>query len=148
MDKGEIINKISIRLRRRSGRTGRRLGITEAQGRILEFILVESRNRQLFQKDIEREFDLRPSTATELLKNLEDQGMIQRISSERDGRYKIIRFTEAARAVQMLLQQEIQKTEAQLIKDISQEELDVFMKVAGRMLANLSNTEGGYDGSK
>ncbi|MCC8027993.1 MAG: MarR family transcriptional regulator [Clostridium sp.] len=148
MDKGEIINKISIRLRRRSGKTGRRLGITEVQGRILEFILVESRDRQLFQKDIEREFDLRPSTATELLKNLEDQGMIQRVSSQRDGRYKIIRFTEAAEGIRLILQEELQKTEEQLIKDIPQKDLDAFMRVAGRMLENLSGIEGGCDGGK
>ena len=72
MQTGKLINMISIRLRRRSGKTGRLLGITEAQGRILEFILVESKDKPLFQKDIEKEFDLRPSTATALLTTLED----------------------------------------------------------------------------
>lgn len=54
MQTGKLINMISIRLRRRSGKTGRLLGITEAQGRILEFILVESKDKPLFQKDIEK----------------------------------------------------------------------------------------------
>ena len=134
---GKLINKISIRLRRRSGKTGKLLGITEAQGRILEFILVESRERHLFQKDIEKEFDLRPSTATGLLKTLEEQRMIHRVSCEDDGRYKVIQFTEAAEHIRWALQQQIQNTEKQLTKDISQEELSVFEKVAEKMLENL-----------
>ena len=137
MDTGKLINKISIRLRRRSGKTGKLLGITEAQGRILEFILVESRERHLFQKDIEKEFDLRPSTATGLLKTLEEQRMIHRVSCEDDGRYKVIQFTEAAEHIRWALQQQIQNTEKQLTKDISQEELSVFVKVAEKMLENL-----------
>ena len=64
---------------------GKNLGITEVQGRILDFILVDGRDRPLYQKDIEKEFGLRPSTATELLKTLESRKMIQRVSSEEDG---------------------------------------------------------------
>lgn len=142
MDKGQIINKLSIRLRRRSGKTGKLLGITETQGRILEFILVESREHPLYQKDIEAEFGLRPSTATELLKNLEDQKLIRRVSSESDGRYKIIQFTEAAEQIQNVLQQEIRKTEELLIRGVSGRELEQFMQIAERMLKNLEEEEG------
>ena len=56
MDTGKLINKISIRLRRRSEKMGKNLGITEVQGRILDFILVDGRDRPLYQKDIEKEF--------------------------------------------------------------------------------------------
>lgn len=137
MDTGKIINKISIRLRRRSGKTGKKLGITEVQGKILGFILVEGRERPLYQKDIEKEFDLRPPTATELLKNLESLKMIKRVSSEEDGRYKKIQFTEAAEEIRLAMQQEIENTEALLIKGISREDLDTFMRVAEKMLENL-----------
>ena len=137
MDTGKLINKISIRLRRRSEKMGKNLGITEVQGRILDFILVDGRDRTLYQKDIEKEFGLRPSTATELLKTLESRKMIQRVSSEEDGRYKKIQFTEAAEDIRLALQQEIQKTEGLLVEGISQEDLNTFMKVAEKMLENL-----------
>ncbi|WP_373263153.1 MarR family winged helix-turn-helix transcriptional regulator [Hungatella hathewayi] len=137
MDTGKLINKISIRLRRRSERMGKNLGITEVQGRILDFILVDGRDRPLYQKDIEKEFGLRPSTATELLKTLESRKMIQRVSSEEDGRYKKIQFTEAAEDIRLALQQEIRKTEGLLVEGISREELNTFMKVAEKMLENL-----------
>ena len=116
---------------------GKNLGITEVQGRILDFILVDGRDRPLYQKDIEKEFGLRPSTATELLKTLESRKMIQRVSSEEDGRYKKIQFTEAAEDIRLALQQEIQKTEGLLVEGISREELNTFMKVAEKMLENL-----------
>ena len=137
MDTGKLINKISIRLRRRSEKMGKNLGITEVQGRILDFILVDGRDRPLYQKDIEKEFGLRPSTATELLKTLQNRKMLPRVSSEEDGRYKKIQFTEAAEDIRMALQQEIQKTEGLLVEGISREDLNTFMKVAEKMLENL-----------
>ena len=45
---------------------------------ILNYILVESENHPVYQKEIEEEFGLRPSTATETLKNLEQAGLICR----------------------------------------------------------------------
>ena len=70
MDTGKVINKISNRLRRRSVALQEKLGMSGAQGNILNYILVESQNRSVYQKDIEQEFGLRPSTATEALKSL------------------------------------------------------------------------------
>ncbi len=141
MDTGQLISKISIRLRRRSGKTGKRLGITETQGRILEYILLESREHPLFQKDIEAEFGLRPSTATELLKSLEEQKLIRRVSSENDGRYKIIRFTGAAEELRAVLQGELMRTEELLTRGISETELADFMRIADQMLTNLDSEE-------
>ena len=48
------------------------------QGRVLHFIL--SNNGDVFQKDIESEFNLRPSTATGILKLMEKNGVIRRES--------------------------------------------------------------------
>ena len=66
MQTGKKINQISNRLRRRSRAIQETIGISGAQGNIL----VESQNRSVYQKDIEQEFGLRPSTATEALKSL------------------------------------------------------------------------------
>lgn len=71
METGKVINRISNRLRRRSAAVQETIGISSTQGLILDFILVESQKRSVYQKDIEEEFDLRPSTATETLKLME-----------------------------------------------------------------------------
>ena len=70
MQTGKKINQISNRLRRRSRAIQETIGISGAQGNILNYILVESQNRSVYQKDIEQEFGLRPSMATKALKSL------------------------------------------------------------------------------
>ena len=63
--------------------------------------------------------------------------MIQRVSSEEDGRYKKIQFTEAAEEIRTALQQEIQKDGGAARRGDPQEDLNTFMRVAETMLANL-----------
>lgn len=70
MQTGKKINQISNRFRRRSRAIQETIGISGARGNILNYILVESQNRSVYQKDIEQEFGLRPSTATKALKSL------------------------------------------------------------------------------
>ena len=77
MQTGKKINQISNRLRRRSRAIQETIGISGAQGNILNYILVESQNRSVYQKDIEQEFGLRPSTATETLKSLKKNELMR-----------------------------------------------------------------------
>lgn len=68
METGKVINRISNRLRRRSAALQETLGMSGAQGNILNFILVEGQKHSIYQKDIEKEFGLRPSTANRSIK--------------------------------------------------------------------------------
>ncbi len=136
-DAGRYINKISNRLRRNSGKMEEKLGITRVQGNLLGFILLEGMEKQLYQKDVEKEFDLRPSTATGLLGALEKKGLIQRISNTQDGRYKILHPTEKAQNIRGELAEEIRKKEAALTKGIPKQELEQFKQTAEKMLRNL-----------
>ena len=77
MQTGKKINQISNRLRRRSRAIQETIGISGAQGNILNYILVESQKRSVYQKDIEQEFGLRPSTATEALKSLKKNELMR-----------------------------------------------------------------------
>ncbi len=141
METGKMINQISNRLRRRSRQVQEAIGISGAQGNILDYILVESRQRSVYQKEIEKEFGLRPSTATEALKLLEEKGLICRIPEEKDGRYKRIVFTPKAEAVQDALRREIEESEAILLQGVALEEKELFLEIAGRMLRNLDERE-------
>ena len=109
METGKVINKISNRLRRRSKKIQESIGISGAKGNILNYILVESENHPVYQKEIEEEFGLRPSTATETLKNLEQAGLICRVPESEDGRYKKIVFTEQARNRKNFYYRELRK---------------------------------------
>ena len=163
MEAGKMINRISNRLRRRSGKAQETIGITGAKGNILNYILLElyshfqeeysskcfllnyilleSEKHNVYQKDIEKEFGLRPSTATEVLKNLEEEELIVRIQDEEDGRYKKIVFTDKAEMIRGALRGEIEKTEELLLKGITPEEQEIFMKITAKMLENLQQEE-------
>lgn len=147
METGKMINKISNCLRRRSRQVQEAIGISGAQGNILDYILVEGQQRSVYQKEIEWEFGLRPSTATEALKLLEGRGLIRREPDPRDGRYKRIVFTPKAEEVREILRREIRESEAILLQGITQEEKEFFLEIAGRMLENLQGGEKqqGYD---
>ena len=141
MEAGKMINRISNRLRRRSGKAQETIGITGAKGNILNYILLESEKHNVYQKDIKKEFGLRPSTATEVLKNLEEEELIVRIQDEEDGRYKKIVFTDKAEKIRGALRGEIEKTEELLLKGITPEEQEIFMKITAKMLENLQQEE-------
>lgn len=143
METGKLINKISNRLRRRSLAVQEAIGISGAQGRILNFILVDGSRRSIYQKDIEAEFGLRPSTATETLKSLEKAGLIERIPEEKDGRWKAIVFTPKAESIRNALKQEIDETEELLLRGITEEEKQQFLKTAEKMLKNLDDVRSG-----
>ena len=141
METGKMINRISNRLRRRSRKVQETVGISGARGNILDYILVESEKHNVYQKEIEKEFGLRPSTATEVLKHLEEEGLIVRIPDEDDGRYKKIVFTEKAEEIQNALRREIVRSEDILLEGISPEEQEIFMKITAKMLENLEREE-------
>ena len=141
MDTGKVINKISNRQRRRSVALQEKLGMSGAQGNILNYILVDGRKRPVYQKDIEKEFGLRPSTATEALKNLEAKGLICRISEKQDGRLKRIELTSKAEEIRHLITSEIAESENLLLKGITEEERRIFIEIGKKMLKNLDEAE-------
>ena len=132
-----MINCISNRLRNRSQEVHTQLGIGSAQGKILNYVLVESEAHSVYQKDLEREFGLRPSTVTEMLNALEQKKLIQGVSDEWDGRYKKIVFTEKARSMKDRIRQEVEETEHLLLQGITEQEKQEFLRIAGKMLQNL-----------
>ena len=137
MQTGKKINQISNRLRRQSRAIQETIGISGAQGNILNYILVESQNRSVYQKDIEEEFGLRPSTATEALKSLEKNELIRREPDLEDGRYKKIVFTEKAEQIEVVLRSEIEESEAILLRGVTEKEQQEFLRIAEKMLQNL-----------
>lgn len=134
MDTGKVINKISNRLRRRSVALQEKLGMSGAQGNILNYILVDGRKRPVYQKDIEKEFGLRPSTATEALKNLEAKGLICRISEKQDGRLKRIELTSKAEEIRHLITSEIAESENLLLKVLQKRKDGFLLKLARKCL--------------
>ena len=71
--------------------------LTTMQKHVLKFILLETMHRDLYQKDVEEEFQVRKPTATGILKLMEKNGYIYRESARQDARLKRIVPTERQR---------------------------------------------------
>jgi len=130
------ISKLSNKLRRKIDAFSSRKSFSGSQGRVLHFILAQ--NNDVFQKDIEEEFSLRPPTATELLKKMEKNGLIFREAIASDARMKRIVVSEKALQYKDMVIADITALEDELTKDISQNELAIFFKVIEKMLDNIS----------
>jgi DNA-binding MarR family transcriptional regulator len=100
-------------------------------------VAVDGQKHSIYQKDIEKEFGLRPSTATEVLKALEKKELICRVSEKQDARLKRIEFTSKAEEIRHLIAAEIGESESILLKGITEEERQIFIAIGERMLKNL-----------
>ena len=76
-DTGRLIHIVSHQLKRTIFLSSHQdSGLTSMQNRILNFILLHTLEKPLYQKDIEKEFNIRKSTATEILKLMEKNRFI------------------------------------------------------------------------
>ena len=108
-----------------------------AQGRTLHFLLAHTKS-DIFQKDIEEEFGLRPPTATALLKELEQRGLIRKEPVPYDARKKKIVVTEEALQYKDCVLKGLEELNQKLTAGISDEEMQVFFSVTDKMLKNLA----------
>ena len=108
-----------------------------AQGRTLHFLLAHTKS-DIFQKDIEEEFGLRPPTATALLKELEQRGLIRKEPVPYDARKKKIVVTEEALQYKNCVLKGLKELDQKLTAGISDEEMQVFFYVTDKMLDNLA----------
>ena len=132
---GRVIGKLSNQIYRNIAISCSSTNMSGTQGRVLHFIL--SNNGDVFQKDIESEFNLRPSTATGILKLMEKNGVIRRESTPYDARLKRIVITEKGAGLKEQIAKDVVHLEETLMLGISQDDLNVFLKVLNQMLKNL-----------
>lgn len=143
MDLGFQINTLSHCIRRRMDgflakvQTGGD-GITGPQGRILGWI-ARHPDQDLFQRDLEREFHIRRSTATGLLQLLERDGLIIRRPVPYDARLKKLCLTERGEAVHAAVYSQIMEMENRLRQGLTDEEIHTFLQIIAKIRKNLED---------
>ncbi len=103
--------------------------------------LFRSAGKDVFQRDVEAEFNIRRSTATEILKSMEASGLICRVPVDFDARLKKIVLTDYAREVRRQLQAQVERAEKEMTRGFTEAELDAFFDYVARFKANLSQME-------
>lgn len=130
------IGRLSNKLRRRLDAFSSRKEFSGSQGRTLHFLLAQTGD--VFQKDVEEEFGIRPPTATELLKQMEKNGLILREPAEHDNRLKKIVLTEKALQFREQVRTDLAGLEQTLTAGISPQDLATFFRVMDTMMDNIS----------
>ncbi len=110
--------------------------ITSIQGLILHYIIVESESRDIFPKDIEEFLEIKGSSVTSLISNLERNGYLRRESLDSDRRYKKLVLTEQTLAIKDDITSRINEYMRSMFVGISEDDLKVFEKVILQMTEN------------
>ena len=114
--------------------------MTGSGGWIISYI-AENYNRDIFQRDLEKEFDITRSTASKNVDLLVENGFITREPVDYDARLKKLVLTEKAREVFKIMRSDRADLETQMLEGFSDDEkkqLRIFLK---RIAANLDVKE-------
>ena len=131
---GEI--RVLSNLIKRSMDDGMPPETTGMQGWIIGF-LHRNEDRDMFQRDVEAEFNIRRSTATGILQLMEKNGFLLREPVAYDARLKKLVLTPKALAVHEGVISRIRATEARITKDVTPEELEQFFAITAKFRRNL-----------
>lgn len=111
--------------------------LTISQAYVIDFISIEGKNKEIFQKDLEREFDLKRSSVSLMLNNMEKSDLIERVPVTEDARLKKIVLTEKSKKIYEKISIAIDSIENRLSEYITQEEIEVFQRVLEKIRNNL-----------
>lgn len=134
---GGLIHKVAHKMKREIDHANQKLGVSGVQGRIIGYVRCESKNRDVFQKDIEEHFELRGSSVTSTLQNLEKMGFIVRESIPADQRLKRIVLTKKALDIHNQITKNIEQVEKEAFSSINKEEEQLLSDLLKRILNNI-----------
>ena len=99
--------------------------------------IVQRKGQDVFQKDLETQFNVRGSTATEILKAMERKGLILREPLPQNKRAKKITLTPKGLAICQENHRRIMEIENKLLTGFEQEEIRELLEFLSRMLLNM-----------
>jgi len=110
--------------------------VTMMHGRIVAY-LFSNKDRDVFQRDIEQEFEIRKPTVTKILQTMEKNGLIIRYGVDYDARLKKIQLTEKAKHLHGEVTDRVTSFEEMVTKGLTEEEIETFLVVVNKIKKNL-----------
>lgn len=111
--------------------------LTVSQAYVIDFISNEGEDREIFQKDLEKEFDLKRSSISLMLNNMEKSDLIKRVPVAEDARLKKIILTEKSIKLYENISTAIDSVENKLSENLTLEEIKAFQRVLDKIRKNL-----------
>ncbi len=113
--------------------------LTGAQHAVLGFISRNHEKHDIFQRDIEQEFQIRRSTATGILQNLEKGGYITRETTGYDARLKRIRLTPKAIRLDQSIVNDLKRLDHEITSILSPDETEQLFALLDKLNDNLNS---------
>ena len=113
------------------------------QGQVMRFLdHCEQKEELVLIKDIEQELNITKSVASNLVKRMVQNGLVELEANPVDKRAKFVRLTDKARSQMQQVKSFFERIDKQLMEGIDEDELLIFEKVLGQLQANIKGIGG------
>ena len=113
------------------------------QGQVLRFLdHCEQKEKLVLIKDIEQELNITKSVASNLVKRMVQNGLVELEASPVDKRAKFVRLTDKSRSQMKQVKAFFERIDKQLMENIDEDELLIFEKVLGQLQENIKGIGG------
>ena len=111
--------------------------LTVSQAYVIDFIFNQCNKKEIFQKNLEKAFDLKRSSISLMLNNMEKSDLIERVPVTEDARLKKIILTQKSIKLYEKISTAIDSIEDKLSENITPEEIKVFQSVLEKIRNSL-----------
>lgn len=115
--------------------------LTGTQVQIIDFLTSRPVSEDVFQKDIEAEFNIRRSTATNILKIMEKKELIKRESVQSDSRLKKIIILDKAQKLQTNIDDFMKQNDQRILSSLGTFERRAFLHALQKLPEKLQTIE-------
>ena len=113
------------------------------QGQVLRFLDRREQDQDLVLiKDIEQELNITKSVASNLVKRMVQNGLVELEVSPSDKRAKFVRLTDKSRSQMKQVKSFFDRIDRSLLEGISKEKLAIFEEVLDKLQANVEKIGG------
>ena len=113
------------------------------QGQVLRILDHREHDQELtLIKDIEQELNITKSVASNLVKRMVQNGLVELEASPSDKRAKFVRLTDKSRSQMKQVKSFFDRIDRSLLEGISKEKLAIFEEVLGQLQANVEKIGG------
>ena len=113
------------------------------QGQVVRFLDSREENQDLVLiKDIEQELNITKSVASNLVKRMVQNDLVELEASYSDKRAKFVRLTDKSRSQMKQVKAFFERIDNQLMADIDEDELLIFEKVLNQLQENIKRIGG------
>ncbi len=112
--------------------------VTGGNGWILGY-LAQNEDKDVFQRDIEEQFQVRRATVSKMIRLMEQKGLVERRAVPYDARLKKLALTQKGRRHNERMLAEFERVETLIKKDIPTEKLYAFFEVCDLIKGNILN---------